>query len=525
MGLVRKYLAWIILGVAFATEAVGLYFVLGSQGTAEEEKKSLEAAKADRRTKEAQAAGIDARIEVYKARNEAVRRELGDCLLFLWHREQRYEQLFDSKELAADEVAPWITPSRFEVFRARYQDAYNVEADKLDPKMRAVGTDRGALGLADPIGFMQPTVTIGDMYAEQKEFWIKKELVEMLHDVKTEAEAARKPPPPVRCILSKVDLGGGVSSRRKELPHVHGPVSGKLFEPIPVELQILCDYRDFHRFLEKLLASGMCFRLDGIRKVERVLLPEGRAIPGAGGPGAVPAALAGDEPPEQGPELVSVSILGEVADIALDIQQVIFARDKFKDRAAALDWLDKELRSVNQRLASSRDAREKNEKQGSAGAKWVADQLKKAEEALKNAPAGKPVPILIEDDLAKAGWDEQTKAERRRQYGFADAKWAREWLKSRYDYEVHRLEAMRDLWTRVRRLVEAGKADDKSPAGVVVTFRPPEQFDKGQMHDQPFDPEGKVMVHFGLVTFKPKLGEGVKRATSTLTPTVRPRGG
>ncbi len=522
MGLLRKYFAWAIMGLVLVIELVAAFFVFGQQGAAKDARTRLET----RRTRRAELRrltqgppSVEERIEIYNKRKNLVRGELGDCVLFLYDMGQTIEGLFDAKELEPYDAYPWVTPRNFDVFRVEYQSVYNREADKLDPLMLKLETDRGLLGLADHAGLAQAHVTIGDIFVEQKEFWVKKKLIEVLarFDVR----------------LDQMAMGGGAAQTPHMPPGKAAAAATSLAAPIPLRLTVSCDYMKLDGLLEELLRSPLCIRIESIANIVRNKLPgvsaehplaalagEKGGAPKAPAPGGAPEAPPHEKKDDEGiarvappRKYVAVTLVTEVPDIGLGLQEVLFPKATFADKATMVPWIDGQVRDLERRLKRLDAARPEGggtkageTRKPEQQAPWIARAL----QALEKAEPGKPV--VVGDEM---------EAGTKREYTFDGLEAAKEWLSNRPDYERAKLEARLALWKQVRRV--AARAAD-APAGkvgvtattdgFVVTLRPPEQFDAGQFFFVPCD--SGVQAKLGLVTFRPvQSREGVKRAPIT----------
>lgn len=513
MGLIRKYYAWIIIGVVLLVELGATFFVWGRQSDAKTARENLEERRNTRDDLKRKTVGVDERIKIHNERKAFVQRDLGDCALFLWHQGQAIEGLFENKALAAYEVYPWQAPRSFDVFKVEYQGVYNREVARLEPLFEKVGTDRGALGLADAAGFAQATVQIGDIYALQKEWWVKKEIVEILGAS--------------NAVLQSITYGAAATPatvRRGPVPPAGAVVRGPavLAEPIPIQMTFACDYAHLGEVLDALLRSRLCLRITAIQSIVRTAVAE-RTPPAPTPAAKEPAPKAKEKEKEKEADeaalaaasladrrqFVAVTMAGEIPDINLEVQEVAFPKAVFGERAKVLGWLDRQLKLLEMRIKrfSVEDTGAAGGARPEMGVAWINRELQKAEKAAAAEP-GKP--LIVEDELTI-----------KREYIFADLKAAAEWLSHRYDFELARLEAEQDLWRRVRKVVAAGKGDEKTrlgvldaPEAVVVTFRPPDQFDPNQMFTVHFDAGAQAKL--GIVVIKPQESrEGVKRAAVT----------
>jgi len=508
MGILRKHLAWVIIGVVLIAELGAMLFVWGKQGEAKKARGQLESRRNTRDQLKRKVFGIDKRIAVLKLRKQLVRRDLGECALFVWHKGQAIEGLFDAKELRRYDLRPWQAPRNFDVFKVEYQGVYNREVGKLAPLLEKVGADPGMLAFADPAGFVQFNVTIGDIYALQKDFWIKKQIVKILA-----ASGA---------LLRGISVGESAAGpHRPRAPRIPGKPSvqpATLATPVPFQMGIVCEYTRFHDLLEALLRSPLCLRIDSVESIVRTRLPAPVAPPaGTPPPKAVPAGAPPGKGPAEAPapiavperrQFVAVALTGVIPDINVEVQDVLFPKKTFGDRTKVLGWLDRQLRLLDLRLKrlSRADRSAAVARRPELGVTWIIRELEKAHKAAAAEP-GKPITIV--DEMLV-----------RREFVFEDLKAAKEWLTHRFDFERAKLEAEQALWQKVRNVVRAGKGDEKTklgvfdtPDGVAVTFRPAEHFDPGIAFEAQFASGARVRL--GIVIVKPEESpEGVKRAAS-----------
>lgn len=520
MGLVRKYFPWMIIGVVLLVEAVALFFVLSKQAAANASRTRLEERRTARNELRRRTTGIEERIAIHHRRKDLVQQELGDCALFLWHGGDAIEGLFNATELASYDACPWETPRNFDVFKVAYANVYDQDVEKLEPLMRKANTNRTMLGLADPAGLAQATVTIGDIYAMQKEFWIKKALVEVL--AKSDA------------VLQSITVAGPAGEARRGTRHAAAKGAaepGKLSVPLSVQWTFACDYTRLSGLLEDLLASRVCFRIVSVSSVVRAVI-ETEAAPAAAPPEpaakGAPSAKEAHPPGKTGKEAeeaakggvvrrrkyVAVTMTGEVPDIQVDVQEVLFPKPEFPGKAKVAEWVDRQTRSLEVRRkrlevphAAGGAAGEPVAKRPEPAVPWISRELQALQ---KVPPADADKPVTVTDELGV-----------KREYVFDTVEAAREWLTRRFDFERARIDAHLELWARVRRMVASGKADEKTrqgvfdrPDGMAVSFRPADQFDPGQIFVAAFEPG--VQAKLGLVTRRTEEShEGVKRATGT----------
>ncbi len=529
MGFLRKHFAWVIIGVVLLVEIVAMVFVMGKQGAAQDARKQLEERRAEGDKLRAKTRGIKERTAVHLVRKDLVRRELGDCALFLWHQGQAIEGLFEADELKEYDLHPWQQARDvrdFGVFRVHYNGVYNREVEKLEPLMEKVGTERGALGLADPTGFAAATVEVGDIFVKQKEFWIRKELVQVL---------ARH-----GALLQSISTVAPGAPLGPKAPHGKGPAEAtRLATPLSMQIVIACDYQVLNALLEDLLRCPLCFRIESVVNVARAKLPEPvvapppppRETPGPHPPkGKAPPPEKGPppkeakEPDETAPataayerrQFVTVTLLGHVPDINLELQEVLLSpKAAFSDKGKALEQVDRRIRALEKQRDEYRVA-----EPGSDGARrarpeqdvrWIRAELEK----LKKAPPAEPgKELVVNDELGL-----------KREYVFALAEAAENWLTHRYDFERAKLEAYLSLLRRVRRALDAGKRDDKAGLGVFeedggvrVSFRPPGLFDPNTFIED-IGQGASLKAKLGISMVKPlESREGVRSAPSKRLP-------
>lgn len=553
LGLLRKHVAWVIVGIAFLGEVGAMFFVFGKQGEARAARENLEKRRDFRDNLQwkirgdvqRKVPGIDERIDVLKERREIAGRELADCLVFLWHQGRAIEGLFDAKELAAYDARPWQELRNLHVFKVEYQTVYKRELAKLEPLMQKIEADAGMLGFADTAGGLAAAnVTLGDVFAKQKEFWIRKAIVEVL----ASSDAVLQQP-----VTLGVRAGpGGVPLRHAAAPGAGpAPVSdaGPFIELIPLQLTFACDYTRLHKVLRDFLRSPLCLRITSVTNVARAKLverpmeapPPPKEAPGKeapakepapkGRPGAPVAAPPGKEHFESASmataqqekrKYVTVTLHGDVCDLRLELLEVKFPKaPAFSDRTKVLAWLAWQLQGLEKRAKSVPAVEDKELGPGDPEPKrpelsedWIAKAILAAERAAgkpgDKAPAEGPKQMIIADKLTQ-----------NREYSFADLDGVKEWLGRRYDFEHEKLDAYQSFWRQVRQLVEAGKLDDRTKVGVsvgdgvLVVFRPADECDPAQVFEVQLD--AGITAKLGLQV--PKFREsrdGVKTATSSV---------
>jgi len=506
MDLLRKYFLWLIVGLVILGEIGLMVFASIKEGQAEKKIEQLNRLRQQRDALKAQTRNADKVLALLKKRRENASRELGEALLFLWHRGLAIEELFDDKRLVPYDVAPGKPAQRMDVFRAVYQTVYNDQVAALGDVMSRLETSREALALADPSGFQQASVTIDDIFAFQKHFNIVKQFLE------TFDRAGAK--------LRNLKIG---PSARERTPaaHAHGRASevpGVLVDPLPVEFTVEVEYPRLDAMLEDLLRSPIAFRLKSLTRIAPATgVPGVAAIaPLRRGARPAPEAPSALQTQEEASRRVLVAAVGEVEDICVEVHKVTFKKPPFSDPAAVSGWLKQETARLTRRKEACERAKEAlaGKRVSSDIANWVRKELARLQEASQppaegaEAPKTKPQPqkpIVIADMLSDP---------RGREYTFSDPQTAREWLLRRCDLELEEVAARLELVERLTRALKSPATNPADRTGVVVTFRPLEHFDRKQLFDYALDPKATVVAQLGLVTYKLQTSGTVRRASS-----------
>jgi len=485
MAFLKKHFLWILLGLVLLGEGVFTFFLLGKRGDAAKKLTQLAEQRrvyAGLRRKDPGRAEVIAALNANKA---AVQLELGDCLLFFWYRDRLLERLFEDKGL---DVKPWGTPPQMDVFRARVHSSYTRAATELAGRaLEKLNIERKGLGLVEPDNILQPYVTVGDIFAVRKEFWLIKEVV----DIGIETKMAE-------LVNLKLARGEEALGRIHPLKIRRGKAQkAELFEPVKVDVTVRCEYPRFGDFLEALHRSPIGFRLKSVKEIrqsEQLVVRAGaerRAA--AGGAEAEGAAEKAEEAAgagfESAPLLVKATLECEVPDFNIDVHQVTFDKRHFRTRAKVEEWVNKgvaDLRAERKRLL---DPKRKKRRP-----LWIRKAERYVQKQKEAAQEGKAVKIRFKD-----GWTG-------REYDFTGLlKGALQWLKDRHDFELLRVEARLELWERVAKALAAQKREGKK--GLVITLRPKDHFDLGQMYPDLMEEKGNIRVQFGLVKYKPQESE------------------
>ena len=554
MAFLKKHLIWVVLALVLAGEGVFTVMLVGRKSQIATRLDDLEKKREEAQRFERTRPGEDYVIKAYQRRQGTVRDELTDALLFLWHRGQSLERLFPDPDLGKFKPRPWDIVGGLDRFRLQYQNSYNREVGKLLPKIKDLLVTRESVGLADANYFTQPEITVGDIFAAQKRFWIIRKVVEIADDTGVANL-------PQLNVLRAGDVG--VRRRLQAVRAARGETSAKaaqLFSPITLDIAVRCKALKLDKFLEALHASPLlCARIKSVIKIERSTdigapvrsaptrvhrpvpgAPERRPsrLPGAMTPemmmeGAAPpddrGAAVGDftpvrpgpaappplpppvEPRDTSPAapptapgrharrglLVEAQFLCEVPDFNVELYQVAFSKSPFKGKTPVESqiarWLQARVRDADAML---RDAKATKEEPN-----WVSD----AKAAFRQGGGEESAKEQAEPILAYPGSSYE------RTYVFDKAQFARDWLAAPQDYVALRAEALKALWQRV---LDAVPTDRATVDGrVVVTFRPEshfgsERFDQTLTVPAPPSEKGDeenitVTVKFRLVTYQP----------------------
>jgi hypothetical protein len=248
---------------------------------------------------------------------------------------------------------------------------YNREADKLaETATKELNIDRAGLGLAGRTAFTQPYITVGDIYGSQREFWIRKAIVDTA--VKTEITE-----------LAPVVIARSPQRRPGGRGDTGGEAKGALRKPIMVTIVVRCPYPKLGGFVAELLRSPLSFRVDSIEEIlysglkgaegmgrpavpGRPMSPRGAPYPGRG---MTPEMMMEGPPPEAmpprpatrdmepaapegepvgvpvgptaapGEEVVQAQLRCEVSDYRVGIARAKLTGAKLAKKASAKQWL------------------------------------------------------------------------------------------------------------------------------------------------------------------------------------------
>jgi len=485
MSFLRKNFVWILLAIALIGEGVFGYMLLGKQAEAKKAANDLETKKsllADLRRK---TVDKDKRLDAYKARRQAVEDERGDCLLFLWARTQRIAGLFPTPALAKFNPTPWrkYSDADLGLFRLDYQKAYDAAVGAMEGTLAKVRTSREAVGFPGPNAFTNAQVTLGDIYQEQKDFWVRKEIV----------EAAAK------AGVTRVDQLR-ISLPVRERPSAgHAAPPSTLKDDAEILVRLQCTYKAWTDFLYNMGQSPLGFRVTKISDLIR------QRFSTASGSKAktvrsTPTVTETDSDALQGVEGTVIFAL-PLSNIAIDT--VTFPAKTFRGGTKDVEkYVKDQIRDLEKDL---------EDVSGKVSGSWRSEQLAKIPEAPAGSDAEKtkktePKPIIIRDELMGGGRD----------YKFERAEDATRWIEKRPDFEARRIEARLALWRRVEAILGDPKRV-KTQAGVVVDVRPKEHLDKKADKKYAFviDRKAGVQVDFGLLTFVPEISGAVERRSKS----------
>ncbi|NQT87496.1 hypothetical protein HQ560_12075 [bacterium] len=475
MSFLRKNFVWILLAAILVGEGVFAYMLLGKQGEAKKASDDVEAKKAILGTLRSKTANYDARLKALKARRHAIEDERGECVLFFWERDQLVNGLFDSPELAKFKATPWTKypPDRLGLFRLAYQKAYDAAVAGLAETLVKMRSDRARAGFIPLNEFTKPEVTLGDIYREQKDFWVRKAVVEAA------AQAGVN-----RLEQVMIELP---SRRRANIGHAAAKTAVTSDANILVHVQ--CSYRAWTAFLEAMGKSPLGFRVRKVDSAHRLRFG-GEAAKSKAVAAVRSAASAVDPSAIQGVEGKVVFTL-PLSNVAIDT--ITFPASTFKaGKPDVQKWLTKRIALLQRNLKNV---------PGLVKSSWRDEERKKLPAAAKDGKT-KTEAVVIHDELMGGGRD----------YKFRDSKDAARWINEREAFETRRIEGRLALWRRVQVLLE----DDTrvvSKGGIVVDVRPVDQLDKAPDKRYPFviDRTSKVSLAFGLLTFVPELSDTVSR--------------
>lgn len=556
MGFVKKHIVWLVLGIVLLAEGGLTFILLAKQVKAKAARGNFERQQQTLDDYKRKPPGQPKVLKALAERKEAVRDELTDCLLFLWHRGQALERLFPDPELAKANVRPWSEardlPMDMGRFKRLYQDVYDREVKKLASKLDKLLIGREAAGFAPTNFFTLSDITIGDIFAAQKKFWILKEIVEAAARAEmanlAQIQTLREEP----ALPAAARRARGVEDTK-----------GKFFSPITLRLVVRCKYPKLSGFLEGLHRSPLGIRIRSVANIQRSAgLKEPVADFEAVAPRAprrpfVPAAPFGPPPGAEGgmtPEmlaegapavprpprarraprvpmapmpvprapavpvaprtaeagkvveqLIEVHLLCELPGFNVDIQEVSFNRKDFPTNKNVKKWVEGQLAAAKAMLLRAKTAAPRRNWATRAMGELAAQPgpLPPPKEKAP-APAEKKPLTLI----AYPGRPYE------REYVIDDTRLARDWLRKAGDYETLRVAVLQAFWERVLAVLETTKTS--SAGDVTLTFRTKSHFDPKQRFSQnlriqlaapgpsrkPATPR-RVNIKFGVVTLAP----------------------
>jgi len=391
MAFLKKYIVWIILALILVGEGGATFALLGRKSKVaqrEEELAGKEKRLVELRPWKTHEKDLKDRFAKVRANLSSQR---DNCVLFFWRRDRALEAFFPGDELAdfRAKITPWTTRVGG-LERSAFQDAYNEHAEKLVKRAEKLWIDRGGLSLASDTAFTPSTITVGDIYAAQKEF----NLIETIVDKALAAEIAELDP-------LKIGRGGAPGARgRPVMPDAEQETQGTLFTPITADVVVRCPYPMLPRFVEELHKADVPCRVEAVLEIargkskknlstaarmrerptgrmpglDRGVPPEGAMeappmmeptapmyeprprspeemmeggvppamppgqVPVAPGPGAPVTSGSTAAPPEE--RLVEGHLLIQVTDFNLDIAKASFTGDRVNSKAKLARWLD-----------------------------------------------------------------------------------------------------------------------------------------------------------------------------------------
>ncbi|NQT50992.1 hypothetical protein HQ576_03020, partial [bacterium] len=497
----KKHVFWILLVLALLAEGGLTYVLVGKQTDARAMRTEYEQKKQQLDAFERKPPGQPKVLKALGERKAAVRDELTDCLLFLWHRGEALEQLFDDERLAAANVTPWSRHVEMGMgrFKLLYQNTYDAHVEKLAPKMEKVLISRKALGLAPSNFFTLTDIRIGDIFSAQKKFWVLKEVVDIAADSNMASLA--------KVQVTREALDGPVRGRAAPTR------KGTLQSAVTVQLIVRCEYPKLSNFVERLHASSLGIRILSVSNIQRaagvasagsdfapamraprmpgppMMMPppggmsaerglEGGVVipptprrpiaPGAPGivPAEVPVAARSAKAGEVVQQLVEAQILCEVPDVNLDIYQVAFSKAAFPKKSDVKTWAEQQVAAAEAILLRAKTTR---------AARWAEAAIQKlpapppekaAEPGKAAAPAAATKPHTL---VAYPGTPYE------REYVVSDPALARTWLANVASYEVLHVRALKTFWEHVLAALDTERTSTRD--GVVITFRDKIHFD------------------------------------------------
>jgi len=260
MAFLKKYVVWIILALILVGEGGATFVLLGRKGEVAQQEEELarkEESVVELRPWRTHEKDLKTRFGKVRANLSSQR---DNSVLFFWQRDRALEAFFADDELAdfRAKITPW-TARVGGLERSAFQDAYNKRAEELVKRAEKLWIDRGGLSLASDTAFTPSTITVGDIYAAQKEF----NLIETIVDKALAAEIAE---------LDPLEIGRGRAPGARGRPVVPDAEQGKqgtLFTPITADVVVRCPYPMLPRFVEELHKADVPCRVEAVLEIAR----------------------------------------------------------------------------------------------------------------------------------------------------------------------------------------------------------------------------------------------------------------
>ncbi|MFW6107233.1 MAG: hypothetical protein ACOC8A_00935 [bacterium] len=517
MSILKKHFVWILLGIILLAEGAGAFMLFRKKSQVKTKRNDLQTKRQRLAQLQSQTQNYQNVIQALEQRNDTADRESGRALLFLWHRSSGYldrlfgEQDFKDQEYAADveSVLASYRPVPWKKFSAQdmgdlkdfYQRVYDASFARPDPSGFVLGealqelrTTRLDAGFAGPDAFSGTAqLLLGDIFAEQKEYWIRKEIVRLA------AQAGM-----YHLDSIQVDRTGAILQKgrpaQERIPAHGAQPEGELFEPIGVRFTLQGQYNAYCQFAERLVASPLGFRIRSTEKIVRH-----KPTPQAAG-GEGPGATRAEAEPVTGrdSQLVEVVVLAEVPDFNVDLATLTFPRAQFPNGVGQVKtWLGSQVQSLATRIQSLEGEVQRLETRVQAARKELEDVLATAQ--------------IGQDDGAVAQ-ARQALAQARQALAEPTA-------------QLAQLRARQALWQMALEVLDGKRhaQDVQTQGDIVLTLRPRKvketdetgaeveknYFDPAKMFKQQVNREKDIQAEFGLVTYEPReTGGGIKRAGS-----------
>lgn len=269
MAFIKKHFVWLLLGLILVGEGALTFMLVGRHKAAEQKFEELSSDQNRHRSLLKYTDIKDAEAALKKNR-EYLDDQLKYCVLFFWNRDRAIEAMFDAKELEPYNLHAWDkAPPNLDSFKDKYQIAYNRAADAVSKLAEEkLKIDRGGLGFASTTAFTQPHVMIGDIFGAQKEFWIRKALV----DVALKAEISELDPIQVN------RRPGLVRGRRRSGPSEEDK-KAVLQKAIEVDIVVRCPYPKLGAFIAELYRSPLSFR---VKQLDEIIRGQSKTSGGGG---------------------------------------------------------------------------------------------------------------------------------------------------------------------------------------------------------------------------------------------------